>query len=91
MPTSRLELLRLFRPLAPQASVSTNFTTWAMNSIRELSSKWTPRLAQFGISFAFDEPPCAGAAGAAGFGFTAGFAGGGSSFTESITPPEALG
>src|SRR5207302_2991513 len=29
VPTSRLELLRLFRPLAPQASVSTNFTTWA--------------------------------------------------------------
>src|SRR5579859_254084 len=39
VPTSRLELLRLFRPLAPQASVSTNFTTWAKNSGFELSSK----------------------------------------------------
>src|SRR5690606_24527839 len=29
VPTSRLELLRLFRPLAPQASASTNFATWA--------------------------------------------------------------
>src|ERR1700704_1893246 len=29
VPTSRLELLRLFRPPAPQAGVSTNFTTWA--------------------------------------------------------------
>src|SRR3954466_6118872 len=37
VPTSRLELLRLFRPLAPQASVSTNFTTWARNP--KLSSK----------------------------------------------------
>src|SRR4051812_48045518 len=37
VPTSRLELLRLFRPLAPQASVSTNFTTWARNA--KLSSK----------------------------------------------------
>src|SRR4051812_12478511 len=37
VPTSRLELLRLFRPPAPQAGVSTNFTTWAFNS--ELSPK----------------------------------------------------
>src|SRR6185295_15102588 len=29
VPTSRLELLRRFRPPAPQAGVSTNFTTWA--------------------------------------------------------------
>src|SRR5258706_13189901 len=29
VPTSRLELLRLFRPPAPQAGVSTNFTTSA--------------------------------------------------------------
>src|SRR5436190_14672494 len=34
VPTSRLELLRLIRPLAPQASVSTNFTTWAQSSAR---------------------------------------------------------
>src|SRR6185312_10833926 len=33
VPTSRLELLRLFRPLAPQASVSTNFTTWANSQL----------------------------------------------------------
>src|SRR5262245_33231991 len=32
VPTSRLELLRLFRPPAPQAGVSTNFTTWAYQS-----------------------------------------------------------
>src|SRR5688572_17907973 len=29
VPTSRLELLRRFRPSAPQAGVSTYFTTWA--------------------------------------------------------------
>src|SRR5258708_34877013 len=29
VPTSRLELLRLFRPPAPQAGASTNFATWA--------------------------------------------------------------
>ena len=62
-----------------------------MNSNCELSSNWTRYSPQFGISFAFEESPCAGAAGAAGFGFTAGLAGAGISFTESITPPEAFG
>src|SRR3954471_24350552 len=33
VPTSRLELLRLFRPPAPQAGVSTNFTTWAVEQL----------------------------------------------------------
>src|ERR1043165_4073627 len=45
VPTSRLELLRLFRPLAPQASVSTNFTTWAN---LQLSPKKSLRYRLFG-------------------------------------------
>src|ERR1044071_1234694 len=39
VPTSRLELLRLFRPPAPQAGVSTNFTTWAITARCKLSPK----------------------------------------------------
>src|SRR6185503_11362208 len=64
VPTSRLELLRLIRPLAPQASVSTNFTTWA-----------SPRIiAQFGTSFALAASPDAGL-GASAPGFAASAAG----------------
>src|SRR5213079_1948682 len=61
VPTSRLELLRLFRPLAPQASVSTNFTTWA-------NAKLSPKNHR-GTSL-----PDGASAGAAGFcGSAAGF------------------